>query len=631
MNLKRIILKWFNIILIIESLMLVNTYAEIGPIDQASLEKDLDTFITDYMIRYHIPGAVFVFVNNGKVLCEKGYGYADLESQTAVNPEITVFRVASNSKLFIATAAMQLIEQGKLLLDEDINNYLKTLKIPNKPDNPISMKNLLTHTAGFDDVDLNMSTLKKEERLELGDFLNKAMPDLVMESGQVTSYSNYGMNLAAYIIESISGMPFHLYVEENILNPLQMKNSSFMPKPNLMKNKATPYLFINNKHEILPHDYLHGYPCGSFMTTGSDMAKFMIAHLQKGELNGIRILKKSSAEFMHQRQFSNHPGFPGMALGFIEDYINGYRLLRHSGAVAGFKTSSVLIPELQMGLFISCNIEYRKPMGRKTSLGPQVMKFILDRYYPPSERLLKDEWRAGGFPKSVEGSYRKNRLARKQLTKSGSFGNDLDVRVLDDQTILVGNDKFKLIGPLLFEKDGGNERLGFRTDENAVITHLFKGSAAIAWDRLTFFETSRCYLILLGVSGGIFLLSVLLTPYMIYRYRIKKEGHRLVLSAYWLSGAVSFINIASMALLVWTLFRAIYISFFWTLPTGFELVLVLPIISGIVALILAGLTLQLWIKKYGRIFERIFLSTVIIGCLFYAYFLNYWNLLGFHT
>lgn len=631
LDLKRL-LQLVVLITISTSLILMNAHAGSGPINQSTFGEDLDSYIPNCMNRYHIPGSVFVFVKHGKIFFKKGYGYADLESQTPVDPDKTVFRVGSNSKLFIATAVMQLVEQGKLNLDEDINEYLKTFNVPNKPNKPITLKNLLTHTAGFDEVNLNMSTLRKKDRLELGEYLKKAMPDIVMESGKVTSYSSYGMNLAAFIVESVSGMPFHRYVDENILKPLKMKNSGFMPEPSLMKNKATPYIYRNKRYESLPHDYMHGYPAASFMTTGSDLARFIIAHLQKVEPDGISILNKSGAEFMHQKQFSNHPALPGMGLGFIEDRIKGYRIIRHSGWVAGFKTMSVLIPDLQVGMFISYNIEYPIPRGRNNALSLEIIRHILERYYPTVSRSAQDEGILSGFPESIEGSYRKNRLARKMFTKAGSFGNDLNVRIIDSQSILVGKDKFNQKGPLLFEKNGAEERIGFRTDENGIITHLFKGSAAVAWDRLTFFETSFFHLLLLGVSGVIFLLAMFLTPFMVYRYRIKAGVvHKVTSIAWWLSGTVGFINIASTALLVWTLLSSTYISTYWTLPTGLKQILILPIIASILGLILTGVTIYLWVKKHGSIYDRIFFSVVIVGCLLFTFFLDYWNLLGFHT
>ena len=208
----------------------------------------------------------------------------------------------------------------------------------------------------------------------------------------------------------------------------------------------------------------------------------------------------------------------------------------------------------------------------------------------------------------------------------------MKVRILDDQTILVGKDKFIQKGPLLFEKDGASTRIGFRTNEMGAITHLFRGSATYAYDRLTFFETSFFHQLLLGVSGVIFLLAIVLTPFMVFRHR-KKAGMVLdmTIAAWWLTGSVSLISIVSIGLLVWTLSSAIYISFFWALPTGLELILVLPIIAVIFSLILAGLTIQLWVRKDGSIYDRLFISVVIIGCLMITYFLNYWNLLGFHS
>lgn len=107
--------------------------------------------------------------------------------------------------------------------------------------------------------------------------------------------------------------------------------------------------------------------------------------------------------------------------------------------------------------------------------------------------------------------------------------------------------------------------------------------------------------------------------------------HKGTSIAWWLSGAVGFINIISIALLLRTLLNTTYISTYWTLPTGLEQILVLPIIAAILGLILTGATIHLWVKKHGKIHERIFFSLVVVGCVLFAFFLDFWNLLGVHT
>jgi CubicO group peptidase (beta-lactamase class C family) len=611
----------------------IGGFAESGPTDPEEFSEFLDGFIQDKMAEYHIPGSVLVFVKKGKIFYQKGYGYANLELKIPVDPHKTVFRIGSNSKLFVGTAVMQLVEQGKLDLNEDINTYLTTFTVPTIPSKPITLKQLLTHTAGFDELNLNQGTLNKADRVDLGEYLKKVLPDLVMESGQTTSYSNYGVNLAAYIVELVSEMPFHEYVDANILTPLEMHQSGFMPLPKLMKNKAIPYLYRKGKFEILPHEYLHGYTSGSFMTTGTDMAKFLITHLQNGKYNGVEILNKSTTEFMHKQQFTNYPAFPGMAISFKESNHNGTRLLGHGGWVTGFKTMSTLIPEHQAGIFMSTNIEYPTSDWQAFSMMQDVKFRILDQYYPSKTQPSKAVPSFSAIPKSIEGRYRNNRLARKQLTKFGAFMNDSKVEILDNNTILVGKDRYIRKDHLLFEIMGNSRQVAFRTDDNKKITHLFFNDApTTAWNRLSFFESGFFHQLLVGSSGFVFLMAVLLAPFMIYRQSKKTVDVSNRTPLLWgMVGIIGFLNIGTMVIMIWLLSNSIKISFYWTLPVGFKEILAVPIITVILELVLAGLTIQLWVKKRGSAFSRGFFLVMIVSCLMFTYFMNFWNLLGYHT
>ncbi len=619
----------FATILILTLMISSSSFSQSVPETAKEFGDLLDRFIVKKMSKHHIAGSVLIYIKNGKLFYKKGYGFANLELKTPVDPDKTVFRVGSISKLFIGTAVMQLVEQGKLDLNEDINTYLTRFKVPTKPSKPVKLKHLLTHTAGFDDLVLNRSTLNREDRMNLGKFLQKALPDLVMKSGQVISYSNYGMNLAAYIVELVSGKPFHQCVDNNILKPLNMHQSSFMPLAKLMNNKATPYVYRKGRFEPLPHDYPHDYASGSLMTTATDMAKFMIAHLKNGNYNGIRILKSRTAEFMHQQQFSNFPTFPGVAISFFECFFKGKRILWHTGGITGFQTKLTLIPDHQSGIFMSYNADI--PQGEDFDLNEQVCMRILDQYYPS---VSKPSIKAASFssiPETIEGRYRNNRLTRKQLTKIAVIANDIEVKILDNNSILVGKDRYERIDKLLFEMEDDTKQIAFRTDEHGKVTKLFKKrSASRAWDRLSFFDSGFFHQMLLLFSQIIFLLSAVLAPFMIYRQckqRKAVSNHTIV--TWSLAGIVGVLNITAIIAIIWIIMNSVFISFKWTLPAGLEEILIIPIITAILGLALLGLTIQFWLKKRGAFFERIFFTVIILGCLMFSYFLSFWNLFGF--
>src|SRR5574342_1182188 len=196
-----------------------------GPTDPAEMEAFLDELFGRHMEEYHIAGAAVSVVKDGALLFAKGYGYADLENGIPVDPEGTVFRLGSVTKLFTWTAVMQLAERGKLDLDADINKYLD-FRIPDTYPEPITIKHLMTHTAGFEDRFFELMALDVDDLVPAREWLVSHMPARVRPPGDCAAYSNYGTSLAGYIVARISGQPYDQYIQEHILNPLGMAHST---------------------------------------------------------------------------------------------------------------------------------------------------------------------------------------------------------------------------------------------------------------------------------------------------------------------------------------------------------------------------------------------------------------------
>lgn len=289
------------------------------------MEAFLDGLIGKQLDEYHIPGATVAVVKDGELFFAKGYGYADLEQNRPVVADQTLFRIGSTSKLFTWTAVMRLAEQGKLDLNADVNTYLKDFKIPATLRRaqggaylqPITMLHLMSHTAGFEDNILGMMAPNAEAMIPLHDYLARYMPARVRPPGRLTAYSNYGAAVAGYIVEVISGMPIEQYVEDNIYKPLQMSRSTFRQPvpPDLASALAVAYGYDGSFY-ALPFEYINASPEGAMSTTATDIAKFMIAHLQDGRYSEARILQSTTAQRMHQRLFANDPRLSGITSGF---------------------------------------------------------------------------------------------------------------------------------------------------------------------------------------------------------------------------------------------------------------------------------------------------------------------------
>ena len=342
------------------------------------VETFFDGVFAATLEQQQIPGATVSVVKDGQLLFAKGYGYADLERQFPVVADKTLFRIGSISKLFTWTAVMQLVEQGKLDLDADVNTYLSDFQIPATYPQPITLTHLMTHTPGFEDWSIGLLVSSPEELKPLSQVLAEKIPARVRPPGELSAYSNYGVALAGYIVEQVSGMPFEQYVGENIFQPLAMDSTTFSqppPKP-LAAEMATGYIQTGNLPLPKEFEYITLFPAGSMSATATDMAKFAIAHLQNGRYGDTRILESDTARVMHQQQFTHDPRVSGWTYGFMEAQLNNLRLIYHTGGTNQFFSILALLPQKNLGLFISYN------QGGKLPVFYQLLQTFLDRYYP---------------------------------------------------------------------------------------------------------------------------------------------------------------------------------------------------------------------------------------------------------
>ena len=306
-----------------------------------------------------IAGAVVVIIKDGQVLTQRGFGYADVAARRRVDPATTMFRAGSISKLFTWTAVMQLVEQGKVNLDADVNQYLD-FKIPPYQGKPITMRNLMTHTPGFEEA------FKGGIRFSgavppLGEVLKRLLPERVYAPGTTPAYSNYGAGIASYIVERVSGIPFAEYIERNIFAPLGMSHASFrQPLPAQLAPfmaQGYPQASVDPK----PYELISVPGAGSLAVSGADMAKFMIAHLNQG----AGLLKPETALLMHDPSHVTVPGTDRMALGFYEMQVNGLSAIAHGGDLNYFHSDMWIFPTKNVGS-VRFDEQCRRAFGNRT-------------------------------------------------------------------------------------------------------------------------------------------------------------------------------------------------------------------------------------------------------------------------
>lgn len=338
--------------------------AKTGPVtvDSRDLQEFADKFFMKQLDRLHIPGAVFLFVQGNDVIYAKGYGYANLEQKIPMESEDTVVRIGSISKSFVATAVMQLVEQGKLDLHTDVNQYLTAFQLEDNYPEPVTLAHLLTHTAGFEDPPY-VTTTDPTKLQPLREYLAANMPPRTHAPGEVYIYCSHGYDLAALIVEEVSGVPFVEYMEQNIFKPLGMNHTHYLLAPPMPENLATGYFyqkggFLQKSVQVpQPIDYDDSYASGSIVSTASDMAHFLTVQLQDGCYNGTCILRPETITQMHAAQVPTSREGQTATFGFVEWSLDGQRSLDHSGAIKGFGDILEFFPEQGFGYFISFNEE----------------------------------------------------------------------------------------------------------------------------------------------------------------------------------------------------------------------------------------------------------------------------------
>lgn len=524
------------------------------PLDTGELETFLDPIFSERMSSLHIPGAVFVFVKDGQIFFKKGYGSADIEAKKSVNPDETLFQIGSITKLFTATAAMQLVERNKLDVQTDVNQYLTKFQIKDRFAAPVTLHHLLTHTGGFDEQFIGTMSQNSEAQKTIGDYLAGRMPPRITPSGATANYSNHGMTLAGHLVEQASGLSYEQYVTENILQPLEMRRTRvFLNSLNesLAQDLAAAYDFRDENFYPIPASYYgHIAPAGSIVATGTDMAHFMIAHLRKGRFEDKRILSEQTADEMHRRQFTHHPKFSGWAYGFREEFRNGRRLLTHGGGARGYVALLVLLPEENAGFFIACNTA-------NSGLQDVVFDELIERYYPKenlSSTVSPDGSKQGDNSEQLSkltGSYRYVRYSRRSLEKILAIMQQVKVRWEENGDLsLVGlggaTVRLIMIEPLLFRRDDGKGLVSFRRDEQGQITHLFLSEEfADAYEKLSWYESVRAQIIFVSFFVLTFLSALIVwtATAVSKRFGRKEFGRSDKRNVQTLASLTSFLNL----------------------------------------------------------------------------------------
>jgi len=619
--------------------------------ERAAAEADLSGLVYEAfagaMKKHGIPGGVVVIVRDGAVAFARGLGHADLERQAPVDPERTLFYLASVTKCFTATAVMQQVEQGRLDLERDVNDYLRHFMIPPTFSEPVTLRWLLTHTAGFDDRNIGYVARNAADALPMGEYLRRAMPTRVMPPGGCISYSNHGFGLAGYLVELASGLEFCDYLQRNVLNVLGMNHSTAHtpPPPELSAYMASMYFYnaALRRYEPAAPGYRNIPPAGTVWASGADMGRFLLAQLQGGAAGPGRILQEETVRRMHARQFSHHPALPGFAFGFYERFHAGMRILEHAGGYIGAATLLAILPEKNIGIFMAANQNTTAPHYA-------ALQALLEGLAPATGRPDKDASQApAGWParaRRFEGSYQNTRYSRQSVEKIAILDSQIWVAAAAEGTLALrprngSETRWVEVGPLLFRRLGSEEQLSFREDSGGRVTHLFMslpGSALpSAFEKLSWPDTLAVQLPFMTATGAIFLstftlwpLAVLLRKAVRWLRGAPRRGFTAGKLPAVLAAGAGMLAVLFFAGLDQMLGNSQYrLRLVYGMTAEMTALLWIPILVTPLACLLGYFAAQSWRRRYWGLPTRIYYALVALAALLLIPFFWNWNLLGF--
>jgi CubicO group peptidase (beta-lactamase class C family) len=607
------------------------------------LQTWLDGFMPFALQRDDVAGAVVVVVKDGQVVLQKGYGYADVAARRPVDPETTLFRPGSVSKLFTWTAVMQQVELGRIDLDQDINAYLD-FKIPPFQGRPITIRNLMTHTAGFQDALKDLRWTDPNSVPPLGAFLKRQIPARIFAPGEVPAYSNFGTSLGGYIVERVSGQAFDDYIEQHIFAPLGMRQATFrQPLPAQLRAGMSAGYNLGSEAPK-PYELSGLVPAASAAVSGADMAKFMIAHLQDGEYEGQRILRSDTARLMHDTPLTIiNSSLNRMLLGFYELNRNGHRIIGHEGDTRLFHSALELFPDDHVGLFLSLNSLGRDSGAYAVRTG--LLDGFADRYFPgPSLQGFRAPAPAKNDAAMLVGHYDGSR--REETSFAAMLNLVLQVTVTADEmghivaspvTGLGGQPRpFEEVAPFVWREIGGQDRLAAKVVDGKVVMWAEDGdSPYLVYTRTPSWRDATWLIPLLGFSMGVLLLTAVAWPISVLvrrRYGASfslrgraAQAHRWVRVAGIGAGLLMFAWLATLGVMAATFYVSSALEP-WILILHLLSIVVFPI-AAVVSLWSTWVTCTVR-RDSRRVFAWVWSGALALSCLTLCWVALVFHLIG---
>ncbi|MFF9717764.1 serine hydrolase domain-containing protein [Streptomyces sp. NPDC014603] len=517
----------------------------------SGLPGTVDALVRRQLADHRIPGASVVVVERGRPVLTRGYGVADTDAGTPVDPRRTGFFLASDAKLFTAVAVLQQVERGRLDLSADVNRYLRTFQVKDTyPGHPVTVRDLLTHTAGFDNTIIGRAATRPEDVRPLGESLAAHQPRRVRPPGEVASYDNYGVALAGYLVESVTGTPFSDYLEQSVLRPLGMTRTSFAQphSPAIAAGLARGHRPAGGGQRAQDGQYGDWSPTGAgAVTTAADMGRLLTALLDGG---GPVLTERSTAALM-KRQFGNDERLPGLGYILEERVRDGQRMLVKDGDLPGFHGNLALLPDRDAAVYVVYNGDGEN--GSAAYAGQEVVDRFAD-HFGTAAGARRSVSRADVTP--YEGEYRSTRTSSSELTRVSALIGSVRVTAGEGATLTttglsrdpeVSERHWVQLSPGLFQEKGGQDRIAFRDGRLSVAS-----DASVSYERLPWYLSPVLHQQVLLGSLAFLALTVLALPVLALVRRRSPgtpAGARAARLLLWASGALIITAVVCFLLL----------------------------------------------------------------------------------
>lgn len=596
------------------------------------VEAYVDGLVVSQLKRNHIASGVVTLMKGGNVIFSKGYGYQDVHRQVAVDPLSTIFRIGSISKLFTWVSVMQQVEKGNLDLDANVNQYLSTFQIPDTwPGQPVTLRHIMSHTAGFEDGGLGYLLEKNpEDIVPLAQSVARYMPKRVTPPGLQTAYSNWATALAGLIVSNVSGMDFNDYVRQHIFDVLGMDSATFVEPlpPRLSERMAKSYgwkagQFIEEDFEIIANLG----PSGSASASSSDMIKFGKALLGGGEIINsegfkVTILERSTTELMLSHLHSHDSRIHGMAYGFAElPYVNG-GIVGHDGATNVFFSHFGISLQEDLMLFTS----FSGPGAKHIH---SIFKESFYNYFFPQSIDSIESFKAFTSPiNHYEGTYQPWRANFTKVEKIVGALQSVRINAMPDNTLLVNNVRYIPVDKNLFREDDGFRRIAFQENDAGEITgYTYDGAAGKQMYKAPFHQTLS-FIILIIVPAFIVFAHIVLRRLFQGQQIAELSGNEKLV--FYSSLFIALFNILFLLLFSLSFAGASNRELMAEFPWLLKLALIFPILAFLATIHHVYQTIALWRKRQGSVVKVLKLSLISVCGVAMTWLYWNWNLLGFH-